>query len=411
MSIEKNDSPSALALADQLRSRCEAANIDIDVDDDFFGEVAATIEMPAGRGTRSVFVVGDQGMATMLELPFEGYVFLGQFWAITNYEDDVIEALITTPNGANPRPALTKRLEADPEDHSIAMFIRTNGAITVELGAPSGALQAFTHRSKDSVALRVTGLGAKTHDAALQRIIALADSLFFEIDAILGSPLILARERGAWLSGGWTGNVETIGFPHSEYDADPMSLFWYGRGAARMPLLQFLAFYQVLEFYFPFYADQEVRRRVRTMVRHPQFNPHDETQISGLIQATRSNVSSNFGDEKSQLRAVVRGCSNPDAMRDKLQDDYSRKYFGDRKKGASQIPLKADFPDSDLMDRVADRIYEIRCRIVHSKDADTRGRLLPFSPEAERLGPDIRLVEGIAREALVAHGKELRLHP
>jgi hypothetical protein len=401
---------SSAALAEQLQERCEAAEIGIEIDDDFFGSYAVTLEMPAGRGTRSVFAVGSEGLTNLLQVPFEKYVFLGQLWAICSYSDDLIEALVTTPNGANPRTMVAKRLDADPEDLATPMFSRSNGNISLELGSTSPILQVLTHRSDEWVVLKVRGLGVGTHDAALDRIKALADSLFFEIDTILGSPLILARERGAWLAGRMTGSPEGIGFPQSEYDPDPMALFWYGRGAARMPLLQFLAFYQVLEYYFPFYADQEVRRRVRTMVRHPQFNPHSETHISGLIGAAKSAAGGGFGDERSQLRAAVRGCTNPEAIREQIEPDGPRRYFEDRKRGVSGIVLKPDFADDELLDRVADRVYEIRCRIVHTKDSDARGRLLPFSPEAERLGPDIRLIEGIAREALVAHSKELKLH-
>ena len=46
-------------------------------------------------------------------------------------------------------------------------------------------------------------------------------------------------------------------YPKTEFNDSASSLYWYGPGASGMPLLQFLAFYQVLEFYFPIYSKAE----------------------------------------------------------------------------------------------------------------------------------------------------------
>jgi hypothetical protein len=54
--------------------------------------------------------------------------------------------------------------------------------------------------------------------------------------------------------------------PRTTYDHEPMSLYWYARQARGVPLLEFLAYYQCIEFYFPTYAEAEAQKRVR--------NPH-----------------------------------------------------------------------------------------------------------------------------------------
>lgn len=272
--MERSTSPEVASLAKQIRTRCEAANIEVEIDNDFFGEYAVTLKIPSGRSRRPAFFVGNKRLSTLASLPFEKYVFLGQLWALCSYEDDVIEALVTTPAGANPKEQLVRRLEVDADDPSAALLSRSNGEVTLEIGSASSVLQALTYPQANGLtALKVKGLGTETHDTALERIVALANSLFFDIDANLGLPLILARERGMGPLRRPRGDAGVIKFPQSEHDPDPMSLYWYGRGAVRMPLLQFLAFYQVLEFYFPFYADQEVRRRVKGIVRHPDSIP------------------------------------------------------------------------------------------------------------------------------------------
>ena len=66
-----------------------------------------------------------------------------------------------------------------------------------------------------------------------------------------------------------------------------------------------------------------------------------------------------------------------------------------------KIPLAN--PNADLRADVADRIYDIRCKIVHTKNDSGIGDvelLLPFSREAEQLSHDIELVQYVAQETL-----------
>jgi hypothetical protein len=66
-----------------------------------------------------------------------------------------------------------------------------------------------------------------------------------------------------------------------------------------------------------------------------------------------------------------------------------------------------------LRNDVADRVYDIRCKIVHTK-TDTRDGsvelLLPFSPEAEQLSFDIDLVQHLAQLVLVASSSPFNVH-
>ncbi|OJY04249.1 MAG: hypothetical protein BGP04_02195 [Rhizobiales bacterium 62-17] len=59
---------------------------------------------------------------------------------------------------------------------------------------------------------------------------------------------------------------------------------------------------------------------------------------------------------------------------------------------------------------MADRIYDIRCKIVHTKNEHADGEfpmILPFSEDADYLLHDIDLVEFVARSVLVASSDEL----
>jgi hypothetical protein len=58
---------------------------------------------------------------------------------------------------------------------------------------------------------------------------------------------------------------------------------------------------------------------------------------------------------------------------------------------------------------VASRIYDLRCRIVHTKDDAEIELLLPFSTDLAHIKYDIDLVEFLARKVLIASGKPINL--
>ncbi|HET8956128.1 MAG TPA: hypothetical protein VFN18_10770 [Solirubrobacterales bacterium] len=403
------------ALVEAFRARCDEHDIPVQIDKQPFG-IFVEIQMPAGRETRPVFASGRR-IVQLLSFPFESYVFLGQLKAIANYGDDFVESYIDRAGGPPAALAhLAQQFDIELNEERTQLLHVAHNGVEVSIGAPSLELKALAGGgavpSREVAAIRISGLGVATHDSALRALEGIANSLFFEIDATLGTPLVLSRPRNRQIGRRRRreGGLDEISFPTSEYEPEPIALFSYARGAAGMPLLQFLAFYQVLEFYFPLYADQEMRRRIKSVVKHPQFNPHREAQISSIIKAMSVGRGRGSGDERAQLRATLRGSINPDSIREHLRVGGRVKHFGQKKNGPARQPIRIDMSDDDLLDATAARIYELRCKIVHTKDSDAEeSQILPFSPEADQLGPDIALLEELARGSLVAANRELRL--
>jgi hypothetical protein len=410
--VEANaERQAGLKLAEELIARCERHGIPAELDPEGL-QGAVSLELPSGRKRRPI-VAWQPRIEALLDVPFEDLVLLGRLQAICSYEAGWIEALVVGAAGRSPIPPLLRRLQRGPDEK--APFVELErGKVRVTIGPQSAEMRAVLGPLRGQtgpLALRITGLEVERHDDALALLERLADSVFFEIDSKLGVPLVLDR--------GWLGGARhfrsrrdpKLTFPTSAYNADPMALYWYGRGAANMPLLQFLAFYQVLEFYFPLYAEQEVRRRIRGVVKDPSFSPHDEQQISRILRSMDFASRRGGSDERSQLRAVINACGDPEWIRDFVRSTPPRlEYFEKRKGGPARQILRPGLGDDELRDAVADRVYEIRCRIVHTKDSSAEDeRLLPFSQEAAQLQPDIELLEGLARAALVESSRELRL--
>src|SRR5699024_1832791 len=88
-----------------------------------------------------------------------------------------------------------------------------------------------------------------------------------------------------------------------------------------------------------------------------------------------------------------------------FEKDKSRKdFFDTQEKSKSLVEQKISFQrkNHDIRIDVANRIYDLRCRIVHTKGENDTDLLLPFSEEIKHLRHDIELIEFISRKVLIA---------
>ena len=136
--------------------------------------------------------------------------------------------------------------------------------------------------------------------------------MFFQLEMAFAVPVALQQRRRPPLqrrrSPAQRPSLEDVGFPKYEYDEQPMSLYWYGASASGMPLLQFLAYYQAVEFYFPVYSANEARRRLRNILKDPFFDPESDTAMGRLLSAIDLRRSGSFGSERDQLCDALKEC-------------------------------------------------------------------------------------------------------
>jgi hypothetical protein len=402
----------------QVIDRCKKAGIvatEVDGFDD--DSLWLSVEMPSGRHTKKLLLTDEGETSSLLSIEFEKLCMLDDYMGICSYSDGIIEASVRPVSNMVSPMFIFKRLFGDENVEGdnfepITLIEEDDGEspLTISLGKPSEELIAFGRicagwRSRFSI--KISNSTARTHEKALRTLERLANSLFFQIDLKMGIPLILQRERQQLpirRRGRPSGVIDDLEFPSQEYDQQPMSLYWYAKSARGMPLLQFLAYYQVLEFYMPTYSNHEAIFKVRNILKDPRFSPEKDSQIARILASLRPNTRG-FGNERNQFEAVLRRCVSAEELRsfytaNRVREDY---YAKDYKSIASQkIPLQNQ--TSDLLTETALRLYEIRCRIVHTKDDSDQELkpLLPYSKEAGDLYEDIALIEFIATAVLVA---------
>lgn len=404
----------------ELQDRCKTANIPFEEIEGFEeDDVAARISLQSGREKRWVTCWDHDDFELLLSIPFERYTFLNGLDAICSYDKGTIEALVR-PMGspASPRFLYARLFGVSPQEIGDAWADlgvtltspTTDPTTTVTLSRPTKDLSGLIGlRQQFALSLKIQRDGLNQHDQAETILKKLSDALFFQIDLLTDVPLSLGRDR--------TGsrvrprkkkrNAQLeLKYPSAEYDSAPVSLYWYARSAVGMPLLQFLAYYQVIEFYYPTYSQAEARRRLKSILKDPTFRGDRDADIGRVLSTIQITRSGAVGDERSQLKATLSECIDPDALREFLVGDPQRaEFLSSKTKGLTDHKLPLAAANVDLRNDVAERIYEIRCKIVHTK-ADARNNdfelLLPFSKEAEQLHFDIELVQYLAQQVLVS---------
>lgn len=407
---------------ESIKNRCIKAGIKYEeLSDDIFG-FHLLIKFPSGRQERNVFVTDLDEAEALLSQPFEKFVFIAGYDAACSYDDDTIEALII-PNQSS--LAFRRRLfgvspteEVNPGQQVLEIgpaAFDENAKLEIHLG--SARISSLLARTGLRPSLVIKGIHIRTHDRALEVLEAIANSLFFEIDVRFNLPLSLLRARTR-VPRPITKSDELarkpLQFPADRYDKQAASLYWYGRMAIGMPLLRFLAFYQTIEFYFPVYSERDAIKYVRGLLKQPSFSIYDDKSVSQLLSAFRGGRASAFGDERSQLRATLQSCLSAEGVREFLiADEQANSFFSTAAqwKSISDVQIPIHRADADLRNDIADRIYDIRCKIVHTKSDSPSSRnnelLLPFSREADLLIFDIELAQYVARQVLIMSSSKL----
>ncbi len=405
-----------------ILARCKSAKIDVrTVNDSFMYDAEYYVLMPQGKGQREVNLWTAEGAKRFEAVRFEDYRFIAGYIATYSLTDDAVECAVRPLNSrgfANVRRHIFRGANEDGSEVSrLISFQTSEGPQQIELGPMTKEFRAINPGStgQDSISLRLLGYGVKNHDDALRTLERVANSIFMQIDLIIGVGFALSRDRQYRFGKNHTNDtlnlLKGMPFPKHEFDNEPVSLYQYGRSADGMPLLQFLAFYQVAEFYYPIYSNADARRRVRNVLKDPNFRESREIDIGRLLSIMQTK-SGQFGSERAQLKATINECVDAQGLLIFIKEDARRLAFfksQDRKSRHAKITIEG--AASEVLTELANRLYDIRCEIVHTKSNEDEDaahpRLLPFSPEADQLEHDIALMRFVAQRVLIAASRAL----
>lgn len=275
---------------------------------------------------------------------------------------------------------------------------------TLQMLSPRGSMIRGRNGRNARESLKIEGLHPKTHFEALKALDELGASFLFDLQLkyAFGANLALFRDPRPYRQTSQVPTLIPLSPPRYSYSTEALSLYRYATSASDMNLLAFLAYYQVLEFFFARYSESEAIRKARTSLRNPLFNIEDDGQLGHLLMlggGTKGRT------ERDQLKATLRSCMEIEEIKAFVLNDPNRTaHFKNKKKIADVSTINVENRGLDLIDQVADRIYDIRCRVVHAKDGGGHDSklLMPYSPEVKELSPDVDLVRFCAQRTMIA---------
>lgn len=401
------------------------------------------VQIPEERENKTLIIDSKvEELEKVLNSNFEKYRFIKGYEGIYSFENGIIECEIQSGELNRPTSFLTRRLEKVMDENSIIYaedddsekyisaieFPSPKEDLKITIGESSIEFSILSGMKRDSSffrkkirryqTIKIEGVKLDSHDKVKSFLTDLSNSIFFQIDLVTNIPVYLSIDRDLQreirLRRRIVKDDLKLTSPKYKYDAEAISLFWYARTSASMPLLQYLSFYQVLEFYFPQYSYLDAQKKIKNLLKDPTFDSGNDNHLAKVLDIVKVTAKGkSFGDERTQIKATLQHCVDTKELSAFLQENTDKKDFFDvQKKSKSLVKNKISFNKSEeeILIDVASRIYDLRCRIVHTKDENDSELLLPFSTDLAYMKHDIDLIEFIARKVLIASSRLLEIN-
>lgn len=227
------------------------------------------------------------------------------------------------------------------------------------------------------------------------------------------------KNRAIWLRGEWpqklTSNIRGFRLnkpyksnflPLSEvnFNSDAIRFYQFGM-STNIPELQFLAFYQVLEYFFISTSNERLYEKLSNKMKDPRFIISN-SNLDNLAQIVMRHKQET--DETEMLRNVMKKYLNEKDLIEFIlayekhlnQKIYSKKHdvFG--------ISVEIKLEEGHVFGNLAKHIKEIRNALVHSTDRyERKKRHIPFSKTTRRIELDILLMKFLAERVIIASAK------
>jgi hypothetical protein len=258
-----------------------------------------------------------------------------------------------------------------------------------------------------SASLRIEGVELNGAEEATRFLFDISHAIFFELDVNYSVTLQLClRIDNPPVRVEYPRVISSDHprFPALRFPRDAIALYMHARTINAAPLTEYLTYYQVIEHCMTALSRPHVIRRLRGRLADPAFDLDDDVALSELlIQPGRSGQSNMT--EREQIRLAVRACITAESIEELLRSDESLGSFvSDPDTALASRPIEIRGNTANLPRQLADRIYDLRCRIVHAKGNafDEAGSpLLPFNADANLLRHDLQLVRFAAQQVLL----------
>lgn len=275
---------------------------------------------------------------------------------------------------------------------------------TQRTGRESSALSDFLYTP---LTIKVLGLAEVSAETSAKKAIDLIEGCLFNLAYLKGISLVLEEELPKRRPIGVSFQFEENDFgrqlplPKAKINRDVARFYQRGM-AVEDPVNQFLSFYQVIEYFFLSVSDEELYRKLATLVNDPLFSTKPK-YLDKVIQTTISHKRES--DETEMLRLVLSKHVDEseliafiNAYENHLGDKWftkKRKLFGEE----SEVRATA----GHVVGNVAKRVKLIRNALVHSSDRYNRQEnFVPTRAAEAEIRKEVPLVKYLAEKVIIA---------
>ncbi len=395
-----------------------------------------TFKFPVARNWDEIRLYDDTNFESIIRSDFIKYRGISNYEAIWSQELKCIECEIETYNFQAPNRYLLKKLAPffkvvdEYKDERGAVYpsellIYSDSDKQVYLGQSTKEF-AFLSMYKDGrridldegknrfkITLKIKSITVTTEERARAILEKISNTLFYQMDILYDFPISLCprresrieRFRKAMLRGKTDIESKDLTLEY-EYDKVPMSLYWFAKNNSTSPIFMYFALYQVLEYYYPIYSAIQVKSKVQNIIKDPAFNVNKDADIIRLLTIMKTNKAGDFGDEREQLSTTLRHIVSGEEISSYIKErDFLNSYYQSKdsqKLSNTKIRLNDNI---GILDDLSERIYDIRCRIVHNKASETLSKILPMTKDENHLANDVEILMFLARKAIIANSR------
>lgn len=257
--------------------------------------------------------------------------------------------------------------------------------------------------------IQVFNISEPNSQLALKRSSELIDACLFGLSYAKNLHLRLLdewplrRERGVRSRFTFGGQVpgRNLPLPNATYNSDIVRFYQLGV-SSDIPVLQFLAFYQVLEYFFIAISDEQLYAKLASRINDFKFraNPNNlDRIIQDVLEHNRST------DETEMLKSVLTKYVDEAELISFIQtyEDYLNDRHYTKKRDRFGVEIEVKLTPGHVMGNIAKIIKTVRNALVHSSDRHDRNiRHVPFSKSAEIVEREVPLVKFLAEKVITA---------
>ena len=194
---------------------------------------------------------------------------------------------------------------------------------------------------------------------------------------------------------------ESFQIPKVFYNKELTKFYRLGM-SSYFPILKYLTFYQILEYFFIKVSDEELYNKLSYELKDPKFVPK-EPHIAILVRIVEEH--SKKLDETEMLKNVLKKYIDFTGLKEFIEnyeEKISEKIYTKRNEIFGEI-VEVSLKENHIFGNIAKIINIIRNALVHSSDRyEGKIRYVPFSESTEIVEKHIPLLKFLAEKVIFA---------